>query len=81
MHDFLWLLIMVMHSGVNEGLTYQAALIHCAAAADVAGTVRTSTDDFCGSFSLLVSLIAATLKKKEKRSHMVQNTVAVLSFS
>lgn len=42
MRDFLWLLIMVMHSGVNEGLTYQAALIHCAAAAAVAVTVRTS---------------------------------------
>lgn len=73
MHDFLWLLIMAMHSGVNEGLSYQAALIHCAAAADVAGTVRTSTDDFRGSFSLLVSLIAAIFKKGKK--------IAVLFFS
>lgn len=56
---------MVMHSGVNEGLTYQAALIHCAAAADVAGTVRTSTDDFCGSFSLLN---CGNFKKRKKEA-------------
>lgn len=80
MHDFLWLLIMVMHSGVNEGLTYQAALIHCAAAADVAGTVRTSTDDFRGSFSLLVSLIEATLKKGKKKPYGAKHSSCSVLF-
>lgn len=62
-----------MHCGVNKGLSYQAAFDSlCAAAATVASNFMTGMGDFNCSFSLLVSLIELSNKKKKRvRDHMV----------
>lgn len=64
--DSVWLLIMVMHCGVNEGLTYQAAFDSLCWWCYSCCSFKTGMGDFSSSFSLLVSLIELSNKKRKR---------------